>query len=97
VEIQVQVRPKRKRVSLGVYPDVGLKDARERRDQARKLLTNGIDPSENRKARKAAQITGLANTFEAVAREWFAKYESSWVKSTVLVFSVAWKRMCSLG
>jgi integrase len=71
---------KEKRVSLGVYPDVGLKDARERRDQARKLLTNGIDPSENRKAQKAAQITGLANTFEAVAREWFAKYESSWVQ-----------------
>src|ERR1700679_125025 len=39
---------KEKRLALGVYPDVGLKDARERRDSARKLLSNGVDPSENR-------------------------------------------------
>jgi hypothetical protein len=38
---------KEKRLSLGVYPDVSLKDARDRRDAARKLLANGIDPSEN--------------------------------------------------
>ncbi len=40
---------KEKRLSLGVYPDVSLKNARERRDEARKLLANGIDPSDNRK------------------------------------------------
>src|SRR6266700_6303622 len=44
---------KEKRISLGVYPDVGLKDARERRDAARKLLTKGVDPGEAKKAQKA--------------------------------------------
>jgi integrase len=69
-----------KRLSLGVYPDVGLKDARERRDQARKLLSNGIDPSENRKAQKAAEAIRSVNSFEVVAREWYVKHESGWVK-----------------
>ena len=41
---------KEKRLSLGVYPDVSLKDARDRRDQARKLVADGVDPSEHRKA-----------------------------------------------
>jgi hypothetical protein len=44
---------KAKRLSLGVYPGVSLKAARDRRDKARKLLADGIDPSENRKAQKA--------------------------------------------
>lgn len=54
-----------KMLSLGVYPDVSLKQARARRDEARKALTAGIDPSAQRKA----QTTGGADTFEAVARE----------------------------
>ena len=67
---------KEKLLSLGVYPDVSLKDARERRDDARKLVANGIDPSENRKAEKLAK--GGGNCFEAVAREWYAKYSTNW-------------------
>ena len=69
---------KEKRLSLGVYPDVSLKDARDRRDAARKLLADGIDPSENRKAQKSARADRAANSFEVVAREWYAKYQSSW-------------------
>lgn len=68
---------KEKRLSLGVYPDVSLKDARERRDEARKLLANGIDPSEHRKASKA---NSRENSFETVAREWFAKHSRNWVE-----------------
>ena len=49
-------RGKKKRLSLGVCPDVSLRDARDRRDEARKLLVNGIDPNENRKAAKAAKV-----------------------------------------
>jgi integrase len=71
---------KEKRLSLGVYPEVGLKDARERRDAARKLLANGVDPSENRKAQKSARADSVANSFEVVAREWFAEYSSTWVE-----------------
>lgn len=44
---------KEKRLSLGVYPEISLKDARQRRDDARKLLANDVDPGENRKAAKA--------------------------------------------
>lgn len=69
---------KEKRVSLGVYPDVGLKEARDRRDDARKLLANDIDPSENRKAQKAAKVERTANSFEVVAREWFEKHSANW-------------------
>ena len=67
---------KEKLLSLGVYPDVSLKDARERRDDARKLVANGVDPSENRKAEKLAR--GGGNCFEVVAREWYAKYSTNW-------------------
>jgi integrase len=72
---------KEKRLSLGVYPDVRLKDARDRRDEARKLLANGVDPSENRKIQKAAYTDRAANSFEVVAREWFAKYANTWAVS----------------
>lgn len=61
-------------LSLGVYPDTSLKRAREKRDEARTLLADGIDPGEMRKAEAAAD----ANTFEAVAREWYAKHEPHW-------------------
>jgi integrase len=69
---------KEKRLSLGVYPDVSLKGARERRDDARKLLANDIDPSENRKAAKAAQVERAGNSFEVIAREWYAKHSPNW-------------------
>ena len=67
-----------KLLSLGVYPDVGLKEARERRDEARKKLAQGIDPGETRKAEKAERLERAANTFEAVAREWAEKKSTSW-------------------
>jgi integrase len=69
---------KEKRLSLGIYPDVALKDARDRRDDSRKLLADGIDPSEYRKATKAAQTDRNANSFELITREWFAKYSPTW-------------------
>src|ERR1035441_6197590 len=69
---------KEKRLSLGVYPDVSLKDARDRRDTARKLLADGIDPSENRKAQKLARVDSAVNSFEVVAREWLSKYFAIW-------------------
>ena len=72
---------KEKRLSLGVYPDVSLKDARERRDEARKLLANGVDPGENRKAAKAAKIEFQANSFEVIAREWLARMKTEWAYS----------------
>jgi integrase len=72
---------KEKRLSLGVYPYVGLKEARDRRDAARKLLANGTDPSANRKAQKSAGSQFAENTFQVVTREWFAKYSPTWAPS----------------
>lgn len=69
---------KEKRLSLGVYPDVKLKKARELRDVARDMLKDGIDPSERRKAEKATRTERAASSFEAVAREWHAKYAATW-------------------
>lgn len=65
---------KEKLLSLGTYPEVTLRDARERRDSARKLLANKVDPSDHRKAEKATVVDRAANSFEVVAREWFAKH-----------------------
>ncbi len=72
---------KEKRLSLGVYPETGLKGARARRDDARRLLSNGVDPSENRKAVRASRIEQAGNSFEVVAREWFEKYSANWAEN----------------
>lgn len=64
---------KEERLALGVYPETGLKDARERRDEARKQLAAGIDPAESRKAQRAASADRAAISFEVMAREWCAK------------------------
>ncbi|MBF0422167.1 MAG: tyrosine-type recombinase/integrase [Magnetococcales bacterium] len=69
---------KEKRISLGVYPDVSLKQARERRDEARRLLAEEIDPGAHRKATKAAQVTAEDGSFQTVALEWLAKYQPTW-------------------
>ena len=71
---------KRKTLSMGTYPDTGLKDARDKRDVARKLLAAGVDPGEQRKAAKAAGEARAANSFEVVAREWHAKQSATWVE-----------------
>jgi len=71
---------KEKRISLGVYPDVSLKDARQRRDDARKLLANSTDPGANRKAVKASKTEGAGNSFEVIAREWYAKNAANWTE-----------------
>lgn len=69
---------KEKLLSLGTYPEVSLKDARDRRDEVRKQLAADIDPGEHRKARKTAIADRAENSFEIVAREWFSKYSPNW-------------------
>lgn len=65
---------KQKTLSLGTYPEISLKDARDRHAELRKLLAQGVDPGETRKAVKAAGAEKAANSFEVIAREWFAKH-----------------------
>ncbi|PKN06819.1 MAG: integrase, partial [Deltaproteobacteria bacterium HGW-Deltaproteobacteria-8] len=68
---------KERRLSLGVYPDVSLAQARERRDEARRLLAEGTDPSTVPKAAKAKQ-QAQAETFELLARQWHEKFSIKW-------------------
>ena len=68
--LQYRFGGKQKMLALGVYPDVSLADARARRDDARKLLANGIDPGDKKKNDKIEQEE--ARTFEQLAIEWHA-------------------------
>lgn len=87
---------KEKLLALGVYPDIPLasrfkknekgdpieiKGARKLRDEARELLAQGIDPGASRKAHKAVKQGQAANSFEVIAREWFAKFSHEWAPS----------------
>ncbi|MHB1199175.1 MAG: tyrosine-type recombinase/integrase [Polaromonas sp.] len=79
---------KRKTLALGVYPAVSLLKARQRRDKARELLADGIDPSAAKREEKQATAVAAANTFELVAREfhkskgdsWSASYAEKWLR-----------------
>lgn len=72
---------KEKLLALGVYPEVTLAGAREKRDEARKLLANNTDPSIVKQVKKRAKKIAAENTFEAIAREWYAKFSRQWVPS----------------
>ena len=69
---------KEKTLALGVYPETTLKQAREKRDLARKQIAEGIDPSENKKAVKASKAESALNSFEVIAKEWGAKHVNNW-------------------
>ena len=69
---------KRKTLAIGVYPDMSLSDAREQREQARKLIANGVDPVAVKKAQKASTIENVGNSFEVIAREWFVRHAPNW-------------------
>ena len=70
-----------KSLSLGVYPKVSLKQARAKRKENDKLIESGLDPSAVRKAQKRKEQDEVANSFEAVAREWFDKQRHTWVST----------------
>jgi len=69
---------KPKMISLGVYPTITLADARSRRDDARKLVAEGKNPSEVRKEQKLALLTESENAFEKIAREWHQMKSAKW-------------------
>ena len=69
---------KQRTLALGVYPDVSLAEARSRRENARKLLANKVDPNMEKQAQKAADITESGNSIEAIAREWFIRHSPNW-------------------
>ena len=70
---------KRKTLSIGVYPEISLKVAREKREEARRMIRSGIDPSQAKKAQKASNSG--TDSFETIAREWFEKFSPTWSAS----------------
>jgi len=71
---------KEKLLSLGKYPEVGLAEARQKKEEARKLLAAGIDPGAVKKAQKQA-ATEETETFEVIAHEWHTKFSHTWAKT----------------
>jgi integrase len=76
-----RVDGKYKTLSLGAYPAVSLKDARQKRDEAKEQLAKDIDPAGHKQAIKTAVRAETENTFEIIAREWFEKKKGSWVQT----------------
>ncbi len=72
---------KEKKLALGVYPDISLAEARNKRDEARKMLANGTDPGVFKQITKQTIKSAAENSFEAIAREWFAKHAPNWAES----------------
>ena len=75
---------KEKMLALGVYPEVSLADARDKRAQARKVLAAGNDPSNVKREAKRLIKQRNANSFESVAREWYEKGKHTWAASSVI-------------
>jgi integrase len=74
---------KEKLLSLGSYPEISLAEARSRRDQARKLIANGIDPAKERQRQKLERAEQIANTVELVAKEWLHRQEGVLAPKTI--------------
>lgn len=71
---------KEQKLTFGAYPTTSLADARQRREDAKRLLSNGVDPGNIKRTQKKEQAAEQ-RTFEMVAREWFAKNEPAWSAS----------------
>ena len=95
--LKFRVDGKEKLLSLGTYPDVGLKDARAKRDEARKMLADGVDPGENRKAQKASKSERAANSFEVICREWLEQRKDTVEPAQTARHWPAWRTTFSLG
>lgn len=79
--LRYKIHDKEKSISLGVYPVVGLKQARQLARAERVKLASNIDPSIDRQINKQKAKEAAANSFEAVAREWYRKQTHTWVIS----------------
>jgi integrase len=71
-------REKEKLLAIGTYPTITLSEARQHKDNAKKLLNNGVDPSLHKKAEKEARCEVINNSFEVIAREWHGHKIAEW-------------------
>jgi integrase len=72
---------KRKTLALGVYPDISLADARAKRDDAKKQISNDLDPNDIKRIAKVTKTQSQENSFKALALEWFAQRQAPWSES----------------
>lgn len=79
--LKYKVEGKAGLLAFGSYPEISLADARQRRDDARKLVANGVNPGAVKKAQKNAKFTAAGNSFEVIAREWLEKFSPQWSDS----------------
>src|SRR5947209_7510442 len=87
--LKYRVDGKEKKLALGSYPDVGLKEARARRDAARQVAQAGIDPSVAKREARIARRIAAANTFAGIAEEYIAKLEAEG-KAAVTIAKTRW-------
>ncbi|MDN6042052.1 MAG: integrase arm-type DNA-binding domain-containing protein [Acetobacter sp.] len=76
--VRYRANGKEQTLTLGSYPELGLKDARHMRDKAKEMLKSGVDPSQNEKLLAVQSDTREVDTFELVAREWFDLRKDLW-------------------
>lgn len=79
-QLKYRIGGKEKSLSIGVYPEVSLKEARDKRDDARKLIRDGIDPSQQKQEAKHAALTNNQNSFESIARQWHEDQKKAWTE-----------------
>ena len=69
---------KEKLLAIGVYPDLSLKEAREKRQEARNQLANDLDPAQKKRDKKREVLEAAANSFQAVSEEWISRQTKRW-------------------
>jgi integrase len=72
---------KQKTLSIGKFPEISLSKAREKHDEARQVLANGVDPSALKQEEKQVELDKHINCFENVANEWFTKFSGDWTEN----------------
>ncbi|WP_224651147.1 tyrosine-type recombinase/integrase [Pectobacterium versatile] len=78
--LKYRVAGKEKKLSIGVYPDISLAEARLKREEARKIVASGGDPSEQKQVERQAKKINIDNTFKAIALEWHEYKRPNWSK-----------------
>ncbi len=87
--LKYRLAGKEKRIGLGVFPAVGLKEARAARDRARKLIAAGLDPSAERRAEKQARIAQSERSLESVSRAWLKHRAPAWTPKTLATITAS--------
>jgi integrase len=77
--LKYRFNKKEKMIALGAYPEISLQEARIKREEARKLVANNVDPGEVRKAQKQTDTEEI-ETFEVIAREWHSRFTLEWTE-----------------